>query len=88
MQKPYEVNAFIEEDGTRKPFYLRVSAPAKTPGENDYYCLIHAPNLFERDKKIFGVSEEQAQQLALEFVKQMLGERRVFDKDGNQMKLG
>jgi hypothetical protein len=84
--QPYEVNAFIEERGTRKPFYLRVSEPTKTPGEDDYHCLIHAPNLFERDKKIFGVSEEQAQQLALEFVKQMLGERRVFDKSGNQIK--
>lgn len=88
MLKPYEMNAFIEEAGVRKPFHLRISEPNRTPGEDDYFCLVHAPCLFARDKKIFGINEQQAHKLALEFIEQMLGERKLFNANGDPIEIG
>ena len=83
----YELSAFLEEEGVRKPAYLRISDPAKTEGEDDYYCQVHAPFLFGNDKNIFGENEEQARSLAMDFVKQMLGDRKLIDQDGNPVDL-
>jgi len=85
--KPYTIDAFIEDGGNRKPFHLRVSEPNKTEGEEDYYCLVHAPALFKDDKKIFGVNEKQARELALQFIKQMVGDKKLIDKDGQDVQL-
>ena len=82
MLEPYLIDVFLEDEGTRSPFQLRVSRPNKTDGETDYYCLVNAPALFKGDKKIFGASEEQARELALQFVKQLLGDRKLIDNNG------
>lgn len=81
------INAFIEDGESRQPFHLRVSEPKKTGGEEDYYCIVHAPALFKSDKKIVGVSEEQAWELAFQFVKQMLGDRKLIDENGRDVQL-
>jgi hypothetical protein len=38
--------------------------------------------LFEGDKKIYGIDASQAKLLAVSFVKSLLGERKLLDKDG------
>ena len=68
MIRKYELDAFLEDSGQRTPFHLRISAPEKTKGEDDYFCRVHAPVLFTDDKQIFGVDEDQARELALRFV--------------------
>jgi hypothetical protein len=85
--KPYTIDAFIEDGGNFKPFHLRVSEPNRTEGQEDYYCVVHAPALFKGDKTIFGVSEEQARELALHFVKQMVGDKKLIDKAGKNVQL-
>ena len=87
MIKPYVIDAFIKEGKSRKPFHLHVSAPKKTDGEEDYYCLVHAPMLFKNDKIIVGVSEKQARDLALQFVKKILGDKKLIDKNGQDVQI-
>ena len=87
MLEPYVIDVFIEDKGICNPLRLRVSRPNKTDGEADYYCLVDAPALFKGDKKIFGASEEQARELALQFVKQLLDDRKLIDKNGQYVQL-
>jgi hypothetical protein len=79
----YEADGFWEDDTGRHPFYLTISNPSKGETGEDYYCEIHAPVLFNRDKRIYGVDEHQACALALEFVRQMLAGKRIIDASGN-----
>lgn len=89
MADALEVNAFLEDpNGRRRAFHLRISAPIKTEGEDDYFCVVHSPALFSEDKKIFGADERQAPQLALTFVKSLLENARLVDDNGNEIQLG
>lgn len=83
----FELHAFIEDGGTKKPFYLRISAPSKAADAEDCYCRIHAPELFTKDKDIFGMDEQQAKALAFDFVRSLLGGKRLVDAKGEVMKL-
>jgi len=83
MQMIFELDAFLEENGLRKPFQVRISCPSKSAGQNEYFCQVYAPSLFQDEKKIYGVDESQAQTLAMEFIISLIGNRRVVDKNGN-----
>lgn len=87
MIRNYELDAFLEDSGQRSPFRLRISAPEKTKGEDDYFCRVHAPAFFANDKQIFGIDEEQARELALQFVKSMLAGRKLVDQNGREIDL-
>lgn len=76
-----EIDAFIDDD-EKSPFHLRISSPKKVEKTEDWYCRVHAPSLFKRDKDIFGIDEEQAEQLAIRFVKLLLDGKRLIDNDG------
>lgn len=82
-----KVDAFVDEEGKRVPFVLKITEPRKSDEEKDYYCEIFAPKLFQNTKKIYGVNESQAKELALEFVKSLLNGRPLFDKDGKVISL-
>jgi len=76
-----ELHAFLEDDGKRKP-HIRVSIPAKTQGQQDYFCLVHAPLVLGQDRRIFGVDPDQARSLAVGFIKSLLENKKVVDGDG------
>ena len=80
----FELHAFleVEDDATVKPFYLKISAPKKAVDLDDWFCCVHAPALFSKDKEIFGIDPEQAKTLATDFVKSLLGNRRLIDAQG------
>ncbi len=82
MKNIYEINAFWDEAGDIRPFHLTISEPTLDSQCNDFYCRIHAPALFEKDKDIYGVDEAQAVKLAAEFVTRMLSSRRLTDIHG------
>lgn len=82
-----KVDAFVEEKGRRVPFSLRITEPRKSDGEEEYYCEICAPKLFQNTKNIYGVDKSQAKNLALEFVKSLLKGRRLFDKNGRVIRV-
>jgi hypothetical protein len=81
-----ELNAFIEENDKWKPLHVLVSAPSQAPGQDDYFCRVHAPLLFTGDKNIYGVDADQAKTLAISFVKSLLSNKRVVDSQGQPVR--
>ena len=80
MKQALEMREFLDRSGRLEPFLLRISVPTPSD-EGDYLCKVHAPALLQRDAEIFGVDAAQAHELALQFVKSMLGDAKVVDKD-------
>ena len=78
-----EINIFIEENGETKPFYLSIEEPRRSVGSDDYYCRIISPVLFNSEKDIFGVDENQAIDLAKNFANSALKGKKFFDSNGN-----
>ena len=76
------MKAFIEDNGEKKPFHLCISEPIQAVGEASFYCRIHAPELLRKDTDIYGADEDQAKNLAFEFVQSMLGHRRLVNGKG------
>lgn len=68
-----ELRGFIEgTDGSRTHIFARISEPTQSIGYNDHYCIVHCPHLFDEEKKIFGVDEDQALELSIIFIKKLL----------------
>lgn len=86
MNSVYEINAFLEDDTGKHLFYLKISEPIRGETGEDYYCNVHAPLLFKEDKRIYGVDQNQAKSLALQFVKQMVVGKRLVDGTGKPIK--
>ena len=80
MDAIYELRAFLEEGGQRKPFYLRISKPQASRGDDGFSCRIHAPELFNSDKEIFGADAQQASLLAWQFAKSLLEGKGLVDE--------
>ncbi len=78
---------FLEDNGRKVPFELTISVPERAVGAGDYSCRLHAPHLFAQDKEIFGVTSEQAESLAIDFVRTLLDGRNLFDSEGNAIQL-
>lgn len=80
MKDGIEIHGFLYRAGSLEPFLLNISAPISS-GEDDYFCKVHAPSLLKRDVEIFGIDAAQAHELAVQFVKSMLGEATIVDKN-------
>ena len=78
----FELSAFLVEEDVRKPLYIRIEAPSRVPEEISYYCRVHAPSIFAEDKRIYGVDQEQAADLAIKFIRTMLEDKKVTDVNG------
>lgn len=79
--------AFMERgEGTTVPFSLRVSQP-EYDEERGFYCVVECPFLREKHFKIFGVDEEQACELSIEFIRQMIEDpkARLVDAQGREV---
>jgi hypothetical protein len=87
MKNICEINAFLEESGKVIEFYLTISIPLFDQEGQDFYCTVHSPALFLKDKQIYGVDEAQAKKLAVEFISRMLSGRRLVDMDGKPIDL-
>ena len=73
---------FIREEGGKKECELEIAIP-ETSGEDDVFCIVRLPGLLGNDKRIFGVDAEQAEQLAVKFVTDLLANKELMDSDGN-----
>ena len=82
-----EINAFLEHNKKREPLHVKILAPAKTKGQPDYSCLVHAPLLLGQDRKIYGIDREQAKSLAISFVRSLLENKKVVDSNGTPINL-
>lgn len=61
-----------EPGGSLFPVSAKIYSPEKTRGHEDHYCVIHCPHILDSDKQIFGVDAEQAIQLSIKFIKELL----------------
>ena len=82
-----ELHAFLEDDGVRKSLDIKILAPTKMVGDDDYYCVVQAPLLLGDDKKIIGIDPEQARTLSVKFIKLLLEHKKVLDEDGAPVEL-
>jgi hypothetical protein len=87
MKNICEINAFLQESGKVIELYLTISTPLFDQEGEDFYCKVHAPALFPKDKQIYGVDEAQAKKLAVEFVSRMLSGMRLVDMNGEPIDL-
>ncbi len=87
MANVLEIDGFLQEGDVRKPFVAHVTAPKSSGRAQEYSCSVHAPILFGKDKKIFGIDARQAQELAVEFLKSMLDGKHLTDKSGKPIDL-
>jgi hypothetical protein len=82
------IEAYLNDGKKITPFLLHIDDPV--PIESDIetcYCEISAPLLREKKFKIYGVSAEQAKQLAVEFIIKLLGNSKLEDAQGNPVHL-
>lgn len=81
MHPQISLDAFIEDGRERVRCEISVSAPIPSPDE-DFYCEVDAPALRVVSKRVFGVDEAQAHELAIKLLVALLGNRRLVDKSG------
>jgi hypothetical protein len=88
MSVALERNAYLEKDGKRRPFYLRISEPRPEADAEDLSCLVHAPLLLNSDKAIFGIDASQARSLAVRFIELLIEDQGIVDNAGHPINLG
>jgi len=82
-----KIEGFLRDGDSREPFMVRITAPKRSAKRQEYSCSIHAPALFKKDKQIFGVDAAQAQELAVQFLKSMLGGKHLTYRNGRRVDL-
>ena len=87
MSNPYNLTAFIDEQGQRRPVSLKIEYPVATSGNMDFYCLVVSPDLLEKEFSIYGDSESETKEQALKFVEFCLNDKKVYDAEGNALVL-
>jgi hypothetical protein len=87
MSNPYYTAAFIDEQGQRLPFSLKIEGPFSTSEYRDFYCRIESPELLGKEFNVYGNSVRQSKELALQFVEICLKDKKVYDTEGNTLVL-
>ena len=85
MSNHYYLTAFIDEQGQRRPFSLKIEYPVATSGNMDFYCLVVSPDLLDKEFSIYGDSESETKEQALKFVEFCLKDKKVYDSEGNAL---
>lgn len=79
----------IEDANGSRPFELRIfdaCVDRNTPYK-DYFSRIYCPALLDHDFDVYGVNEQQAQELALKYVRIRTEGATIRDRLGNVVKL-
>jgi hypothetical protein len=64
-----------------------IERPIRDPESGDYYCRIHAPQLFEADKQIYGIDEENSFECAKRFMQSLLQDKILLDHRGRRISM-
>jgi len=70
------------------PFSLRILQPAYDEPRG-YYCVLDCPNLGKKPFRIFGVDEEQACELSITFIRQLVVDQKAYlvDDQGQEVSI-
>jgi hypothetical protein len=66
------VGRVSDAQGRDKSVRVQILAPVRTGEDDEAVCVIHAPDLQDTDKQIYGVDDVQAVELALRFTRSWL----------------
>ncbi len=70
--------------------WARIEIDISDPQENaegDFCCLVYAPPILKKRTKIFGVDENQARQLSIKFIDDLVDQRTLCDLKGQLVKV-
>jgi len=88
MSDPYYyLTAFIDEQGQRRPFSMKIEGPFATPENKDFYCRVESPELLGQGFNIYGDSGSETKELALKFVEICLKDEKIYDAEGKAVVL-
>ena len=87
MDTSYYLTAFIDEQGQRRPFSLKIKGPFATPKDRDFYCRIESLELLGKDFNVYGDSETQSKEQAFKFVEICIRDKKIYDAKGNTLTL-
>ena len=87
MNNPYYLTAFIDEQGQRRPFSLKIEGPFVTSGSMDFYCRIKSPELLGKEFTVYGDTRKQTKEQALRFVEFCLQGKKIYNTEGNTLAL-
>ena len=87
MDNPYYLTAFIDEQGQRRPFSLKIEGPFATSQNRDFYCRVESLELLGQDFNVYGDSGSETKVLALKFVEICLKDKKVYDLEGKALVL-
>lgn len=84
-----EVSGTIEDANGSRPFELQIFDACVDPNTpyKDFASRIHCPALLDRDFDVYGVSQQQAQELALKYVRIRTEGATIRDHQGQVVKL-
>jgi len=70
------------------PFLLRISQPGYEESHG-YYCIVECPFIRVKPFKIFGAHEEQACELSITFIRQLVVDQKAFlvDAQGHEVSI-
>ncbi len=87
MNNPYYLTAFIDEQGQRRPFSVKIEGPFATAENRDFYCRVESPELLGKEFNVYGDSGSHTKELALKLVEFCLRGKKVYDAEGNALVL-
>lgn len=87
MNHSYHLTAFIDEQGQRRPFSLKIEGPFTTSDNRDFYCRVESPELLGQEFNVYGDSGSHTRELAFKLVEFCLKGKKVCDAEGNALVL-
>ena len=87
MSDPYYLTAFIDEQGQRRPFSVKIEGPFATSEKRDFYCRVQSPELLGQEFNVYGNSGNRTKELAFKLIEFCLRGKKVYDAEGNALVL-
>lgn len=82
----FKADFYIADDGDQVLHHLVIHEPMLTD-EGDGACVVSITPLLKGEKKIIGLDESQARDLAIEFVRNMLSGYKLAGAKGERLLL-
>ncbi len=76
------ISGHLNKDGSRVRLICKIYGPYKDEKGDAFYCRILIPPIVKNEKKVYGISGEQATELSKNFVRKLLSAQNIFDGDG------
>lgn len=76
------IKIFLKEGERTIPLAITITTAANDKKSNDYFCDIEISKIFREKKRIYGIDKAQAEYLSINFVRSILHDKALVDKNG------